>query len=417
MPFGVLGILFLLGIVGFVMRLGDDRTQWGYYAATFSFLFTTTQTAPLVSVALRLAKNHWRRPLARASELFAVVGLFNLLFFIPLLLVLPSLEGRHTIWILSPNYTPHVFDTLALVALVICGLGLLWTGAIPDFAAARDRGTHRHRLYTRLALGWQGTVSQWKIQRVLLGFLGAFYFMMIIFVHYLISSDFSMGLVPGWVDSIYPTFHALSGLQAAVATMLVTMFILRTVGGYREYLSMESFWGLSKLLLALSLLWFYFWWSAFITFWYGRQPIEQDVIQLTMFGPYRLAFVVAFLFCFVFAVGLLIWNPLRKSPAALAAIATMILIGGFFDRIRLYVASWSVENVTAHELEAVPNTIRPGLPDYFIMVGGVAGALLVYLLASRIVPVVSMWEMKELKLYQVPRQFLRRRVVTLGKPE
>ena len=421
---GVLALLFLLGVVGFVLRLDDDRTKWGYYAATFSFLFTTAQTAPLVSVALRLVKNHWRRPLARASELFAVVGVFNLVFLIPLLVLLPSLEGRRTIWInwALPdrpgiyNYTPHIHDTLLLVGLVVCGLGLLWAAAIPDFAAARDQRGGRG-LYARLALGFRGTVRQWRLQRGLLGFLGAFYFMAIIFSHYLVSADFSMGLVPGWVDSIYPTFHALTGLQAAVATMLVTMYLLRTVGGYGEYLSMESFWGLSKILLALSLLWFYFWWSGFFLFWYGRQPIEQNILQLVMFGPYLWAFVLAFLFCVIFAVGLLIWNPIRKSPGALAAIATMILVGTFFDRIRLYVSSWSVEEVTAHELEHVPGVIPPDLPDVLIMVGGIAGALLVYLLAARVVPVISIWEMRELRLYQVPRQFLRRRVVNLGKPD
>ena len=416
----VLAAVFLLGVVGFILKLGQDRTQWGYYAATFSYLFTVAQTAPVVSVAMRLAKNHWRRPLARASELFAVVGLFNLLLFIPLLILLPSIEGRNTIWILgvwpSRFYTPHIFDTLMLVGLVVLGLLFLWTAAVPDFAAARDQRGGQGR-YAFLAMGWQGTVRQWRVQRALLGLLGGLYFMDVLTTHFLIASDFSMGLVPGWVDSIYPAFHAITGLQAAVAVTIVTMFLLRTVGGYREYLPMESFWGLSKILLALSLMWFYFWWSAFITFWYGRMPVEQNIVQLIMFGPYRPFFVTAFLFCCIFAIGLLIWNPLRKSPAALAAIATMILVGGFFDRMRLYVSSWSLATTTDHTLTTVPAAIWPQVPDLLVIAGGLAGAVLVYLLATRIVPVMSIWEMKELRLYQVPRQLVRRRMLSLGKPD
>lgn len=419
----LLSLLFVGGIVGFALRFGDDRSQFGYYAATFAFLFTAGQTAPLVSVALRMAKNHWRRPLARASELFAVVGLFNLIIFIPLMMILPSIEGRHTIWIDRAlhdrpefyAYSPHIFDTLGMVGLVLCGLGLLWVGAIPDFASARDQRGGRG-LYSRLALGFHGTVRQWRIQRGLLGFLGAFYFMAIMWTHFLISTDFSMGLVPGWVDSIYATFHALTGLQAALASVLIAMYMLRTIGGYGEYLPMESFWGLSKILLATSLLWFYFWWSGFFLFWYGRMPSELSIIELVMFGPYIWAFIVAFLFSVIFAVALLIWNPIRKSPGALAGISTMILIGLFFDRIRLYVSSWSVEDSTAHELH-VPDVVVPGLPDILIIIGFISGAILMYLLAARLIPVISIWEMRELRLYQVRRKFLRREVVSLGKPE
>lgn len=414
----LLGGLLVLGIVGLIMRLDSETTKLGYYAATFSFLFTTTQTAPLVSVAFRLAKNHWRRPIARASELFAIVGLFNLLIFIPLMIALPSTEGRWTIWIQAASWSPHVFDTMMLISLVLCGLGLLWAGAIPDFASLRDR--NGSKIHSMLAMGWQGTVRQWKVQRGFLGFLGAFYFMGIIWTHYVISSDFSMSLVPGWVDSIYPTFHALSGLQAALATMLVTAYILRRFGGYKEYIPMETFWGMSKIFVATSLLWFYFWWSAFITYWYGRMEGEQAVLQLINFGPYLYAWVIAFLFCFVFAVFLLIWNPIRKSPGALASIAVMVLIGCFFDRIRLFVSSWSVSDLRdKHHLyvKDLPDTVLPETPDIMIMVGFIAGAVLVYMLASRIVPVMSIWEMRELRLYQRAGTLVRKKVMILGKPE
>ena len=122
----VAGILFVLGIIGFVARAIDDgfgdHAPWGYYAAIFSFLFMVTGAAPLASVAFRFTKSHWRRPLSRVSELFAVVGVLNILMFIPLMLVLPSinnpnigveeLEIRRTIWFEVPIGAPHVWDFL-----------------------------------------------------------------------------------------------------------------------------------------------------------------------------------------------------------------------------------------------------------------------------------------------------------------
>ena len=93
----VSGLLLLLGIVGFVARVTlsgfDDHGPWGYYMAIFSFVFMVTSTAPLAGVVFRITKSHWRRPLSRISELFALVGFFNVLMFIPLMMVLPPIKN------------------------------------------------------------------------------------------------------------------------------------------------------------------------------------------------------------------------------------------------------------------------------------------------------------------------------------
>ena len=266
----VLAALFALGIVGFVVRaVGDGfsdaaRPQWGYYAATFAFLLATVGTAPVVAVALRWTKNHWRRPLSRASELFALVGVLNVLWFIPLIILMPPVNladpsgvkalevgvDRRTIWFEVPIGAPIWWDIFAVIGLVICGLAILWVSARPDMAALAERGAGwRTRLLSRLSMGWRGSERQWKLQAASLAMLGAFYFMLLIFVHTLVSLDFALSLVPGWKDSIFAPYHALTGIQAAGGTVLVTLFVMRTFGGYREYISVDPFWSLGKVLL------------------------------------------------------------------------------------------------------------------------------------------------------------------------
>jgi len=261
-----LGILVALGIIGFIIKVADgfdDRKDWGYYAAIFAFLFTTTQSALLVSITMRMAKAHWRRPLARVSEFFAIVGLFNLLVFLPLLWTLPPIEDRNSIWFEWPWGAPKLMDTLSMVFLVANGLALLWVSSIPDLALAAQRYTGKRRNLARLlSLQWQGTVRQWKILQAGQGLLGAFYFLFLIFVHFIIASDFAMSMVPGWVDAIFPPFQALSGLQTGIASVMVALFLVRKFGGYERYIYMEQFWALSKLLIALTLLWFYFWFAG-----------------------------------------------------------------------------------------------------------------------------------------------------------
>ena len=425
----VLGALLILGIVGFVMRLRDgvsDPSVWGYYAALFAFILTTAQAAPIVAIAPRIAKAHWRRPISRAAELFAVVGLFNLLIFIPMLWVLPGLDdGRRSLWFFGeldvPAHLPQIMATLALIGLTLVGLALLWVSALPDLAALRDSSTGgRQRWYARLARGWHGTSAQWNMQNHRLGILGAFYFMMMVFVHFLISVDFVMALVPGWIDALFPATQAHNALQAGVATVIITMFLLRRFGGYGEYIGLDQFWGLGKLLFALSLLWFWFWFSSFIVMWYGAKPGEQGVLDLMTVGPYLPVFMAAFILLFLVPLFTMIWNPLRKSIWGPTIIAVSVLIGALLDKIRIYVSAYSVTDMEDKHLllvDQVPTANLPALADVFIWAGGLAGLALVFILASRLIPAVSIWEQTELLLYKIHRPFHRTEFVVLGKKD
>ncbi len=418
----VFGLLFVGGVVGFIMRAAQsgfsDWTAWGYHAAITTYILLTFQAAPVLAFALRAAKGHWRRPVSRIAELFAIVGIFNLILLLPLLLVIPPIYGeRKTFWFemdwLLPFHPPSFFLFFAMLSLVICGLGLLYLVALPDIAAARDM---KGGLYRGLARGWVGTPRQWKMLKSGANILGAFYLMTFVFVSTLFAMDLSETLVPGWKDAIYPAFHTMSGLQGAVASTLVAMAILRYFGGLRDYLHMEQFWALSKPLLATSLLWFYMWWATFITYWYGRTPAEQNVLQLLMFGPYFVPFALSFTLKFLIPLLFLIWNRVRMSILGPTLIACSILIGDVFEFIRLYVGPFTVTQF-GHMLEEVPHGRAPDVADILFMLGAVSGAILTYLIAAKIIPVFSLWDGKEGLLLTRVQPYQKTEVLVIGKPE
>ncbi|GBD11657.1 hypothetical protein HRbin23_01328 [bacterium HR23] len=344
-----------------------------------------------------------------------------MLSFLPLVWVIPSGEGRNTIWIVSgvrqgwPPGAPVAYDLLTLVMVALGGVTLLWIASIPDLAALRDRG--RRGWTALLALGWQGTLRQWQVHKAALGVAGGLYFIAYVGGSIVVASDLVLSFVPGWKDSIFPAYHALSGLQSGLALVVLTAFILRTVGGYRRYFQVDQFWGAAKLLLALSLLWAYFQWSAFLTFWYGRTPTEQNLQHLLYFGPYRPLFVASLFLNWLVPLFAFIIGPVRRSILGPSLVSLSILVGTFFDRIRLYVGAWSVPDPTGHAFEHVPPAVAPSPADYLILIGGLAGALALYLLAVRFFLPLSVWEMKELTFLRVVKPFLKTRVVVLAKPE
>ncbi|MBI4197940.1 MAG: hypothetical protein HY533_02380 [Chloroflexi bacterium] len=423
----ILGALFLLGVAGFVARAlqdgFDDRLPWGYFAATVAYLMTTAGTAPLIVIGMRAVKAHWHRPLARIGELYGASTVLILAMFIPLLFLIPSAVNRRTLYFQSDGTgvpgtlgripgAPQVYDLVLLAALVAAGVGLLWVSSRADRAVVRD---HKGQSPGN----WRGLLRQWKVHKVGLGLLGATYFLAAIGFISLYSIDFSMALVPGWRDAIYPAFQSISGLQGGLATVLVTMYLLRKYGHFEQYIHMEHFWAPSKILLALCLLWFYFGWSTLIIYWYGRQPVERDVLQLLMFGPYEWFFYGAFLLCFVAPFTTLLWNSVRKSTTGPALAAAFILVGNLFDKLRLYAGSWSVPNeqINFHGLEGVPLVHYPDLLDVLMVVGGISGALFLFLWMARRTPVISLWEMSEGLRLRVVRPFLRTRLTVIGKSE
>ncbi len=426
----IFGGLLVLGIVGFVIRAAKDGfdtyTPWGYLMAAFAFLLTTAMSAPLFSITQRMVRSHWRRPLARMSELFAVVGILATLMFIPLILMLPAAKGRRTIWF-GWSATPHVTDMLAVAFLALLGLAILYVASLPDLAASRQHATGaRKRLLDRLIfINWKGTDRQWAVHRAALIAMGAMYFLFLVFVHTIIASDFAEAMVPGWKDAIFPAFQALSGLQSAVASTVLALFLLYKLGGVKDYIHRDQFWGASKLLLPLSLLWVYFWFSGFIIYWYGRQPVEQHILRTFMFEAYRVPFLLAFFLCFLVPFLILMWNFVRKSMVGPAIVSVLILFGALFDKIRIYVASFSIADarpealgdVHPKPLLEVVKPVLPGFADVFMVVGAIGGAIFLYLLAMKVVPVISMWEIKEGMLYRRTRKFLKTHIMVMGKPE
>ena len=239
--------------------------------------------------------------------------------------------------------------------------------------------------------------------------------MLFMLVQTLISSDLSAGLLPGYKDAIFPAFQTLQGLQGSVAIVLITMFIVRNAGGYQRYIGVDQFWALSKPLLAFSLLWFYFWWSTFITLWYGRMPGEQELLKFLMFKTYLVPFLFAFFLNFLIPLLALMWNPVRKSILGPTLVAVGILVGSMFNQVRMYVSAFSVEDPTTHILESLPPIQLPELPDILIMVGAVAAPALLFMLVSKIIPVISIWDVTEgLPLSQV-RDYLGRKVRVIAK--
>ena len=425
-------VLAALGVVGFVLRATADGFgspgPWGYYAGAFSFVFMVTGAAPLAAVAFRFTKSHWRRPLSRISEMFALLGVVNVILFIPLMLALPpilnpnqqghDLEVRRTLWFEVPIGAPYWWDFLCFVGLAVCSLAILWLSARPDMAQARHTATgFRRALYGLLAGGWYGTKKQWNGQKAGLALLGAWYFMFLIFVQFIFVTQYAMSMVPGWKDSVLPPMYTVMSFQTALALILIVLFIMRRWGGYEGYIGKSPFWSASKILLGLTLLWTYHLFAFFITYWYGRLEFEQNIIRYVFVQPYLPLFLANMLFSFLTPFLMLIWNPLRRSDWGPTLAGCSALLGSLLFNLRTFGAAFNTGEHYEFALSRVPAAVWPDLWDICIIIGALGLVALVYLIAAKLLPLMSIWEIKEGAKYQKMDTLMKGEYLVLAKPE
>ena len=87
----LLSALSLMGLIGLIVKIStgfNNPSDWGYYVTFVAYLLTTVQAAPMVAIAPFIAKGHWNRPISKIAQLFAPLGLINLILLFLGLLVL-----------------------------------------------------------------------------------------------------------------------------------------------------------------------------------------------------------------------------------------------------------------------------------------------------------------------------------------
>jgi molybdopterin-containing oxidoreductase family membrane subunit len=423
----ILGILGIVGIVALVLKWidqGDDSTKWGYVAALVSFLLAITGGAPMVAMAPVMAKANWVRPVTRLAALFSFGGVVTVVMLIPLVALLPPLlvDGarRRSIWFQAPDYSPHFWSVLGLVLLLFTGLMLFYSAAIPDFASMRDHSTGwRQRWGKRLARGWVGTDVQWRTLRMRIGMFGTFYFLILVFVTFLISTDFGQSVIPGSRDAIYPMSLTISSFQGGVAALVIALYFSRRFMKLEKYIHLDAFWSLGRLLFALTLLWVYFFYSSFIVFWYGRSENDIATLDLLIRGPMIYAFIAGALLIWFVPWWILIWNRVRRGTTAMVIGSFIILIGLFLDRVRFFVPAWSVPQDRIHEkwLTEIPETYFPNVFDVLIVIGGISLAAVIVMLMTRVIPVLSVWQVQEFNLLAKPIRYIRGHATLVAKPD
>jgi Ni/Fe-hydrogenase subunit HybB-like protein len=399
---GVLVAIGLAGIAAFLYQVysgmgvaGITRPVfWGFYITNFVFWIGISHAGTLISAILRLVNAGWRRPVTRCAEAItvfalAIGGQFPVihlgrpwLFF----WLIPYPTERH-IW---PNFrSPLLWDFLAITTYITGSLTFLLLPIIPDWATVRDRSTGlRKRIYTILALGWQGTAREWHRLEIAMRIMAVAIIPVAVSVHTIVSWDFAMALVPMWHSTMFGPYFVAGAIFSGIAALIIAMALLRKFLHLEEYLKPIHFDNLGKLLLLMSLLWLYFVFAERLTVWYGNETSEMAAFWWIQRGKFAGLFWIMVFCNFLIPFPILAIKKLRTITGTVIASSTVV-VGMWLERFLIVVPPL--------ERKYLPydwGSYRPTWVEITIMIGTAAGMVLLYVLFAKFVPIISIWEFK-----------------------
>jgi len=375
-------IYYGLGVTGMAQPV-----TWGFYIINFVFFIGISHAGTLISAILRLSKAEWRRPITRMAEVITAIVL--------------AIGGLHPILDLGrPDRMTHLFyngrlqspllwDIVSITAYFTASTVYLFIPMIPDIAILRDRGVKPRWLYEFLSWGWQGTEQQHKVLDRAMNILMVVVIPIAISVHTIISYIFAMTVQPGWHSTIFGPYFVVGAIFSGIAAILVLMIVFRKVFHLERYLKLIHFNYLSVLLLVMSLLWFYFTFSEYLTGFYGHEPNEMRVFWYKFSGAYAPYFWTMVTCNFLVPLILLSNRKTRTIPGILIA-SISVIIGMWLERLIIVVPS-----LANPRLPYPTGVYIPSLTEWTMFLGGVSVFILGYMMFARFFPVISIWEIQE----------------------
>lgn len=395
-------ILSGIGITGL-----NRSVMWGPYIANLIYFIGIGHAGTFISAALRMMNMDFRRPIARAAETVTLFGLAVAALF-PIIHVgrvwklfyMVPIPNQRDLW---PNFHSALFwDMTAITTYIIGSTLFMYIALLPDFAMARDHTIGwRQRLYGALSMGWRGTINQWHRLESVSNIL-AFVIVPVMFsVHTGVSWNLSMSVQPGWHSSIFGPFFVVGALYSGVAAVIIVMIIVRKAMGMGYFIREQHFNAMGVFLMILTIAWIYFYFAEWITNWYGNLPPEV-AIQRQLTGPLA-PFFYLMLFCNIVVPLATLWSRrIRTNLPAMLVIALFIQVGMYIERILIVAGMLSRSELPFNWVDYVPRA-----PEILITVGSLAALAVMYMLFTRIAPIIPVWEVYEGQAMQSSRRIGR----------
>jgi Ni/Fe-hydrogenase subunit HybB-like protein len=391
---GIIAILYTIWVGIGTWNL--NRTiGWGWDITNFVWWIGIGHAGTLISAILLLFRQKWRTGVNRAAEamtIFAVMcaGLFPLIHMGRIWLgffIFPYPNTRGPLWV---NFnSPLLWDVFAISTYLTVSLLFWYTGLVPDFATIRDRSKGiRKTIYNFLSFGWTGSAKHWQRWEALSLILAGLATPLVLSVHTIVSFDFATSVIPGWHTTIFPPYFVAGAVFSGFAMVLTLMLIVRKVLNLEDYITLNHVESMNKIIvLKGSIVGVAYLTELFIS-WYSGYVYEQSAFYNRAVGIYWWSYF-GMMFCNVISPQMFWSKKLRRNVTFTFFMSIIINIGMWFERFVIIATTLARDYLPSSWSYYVPSLTEIG-----IYVGTFGLFFTLFLLFTRVAPVIAIAEVK-----------------------
>ena len=403
--FGIasLWLFILLFAVSYLLYRGvgiwgvNIPVGWGFAIVNFVWWIGIGHAGTLISAILLLLRQPWRNSINRFAEamtLFAVAcaGLFPVLHLGRPWLAYWLFPYPNTMNVWPQFRSPLVWDVFAVSTYFTISLIFWFVGLIPDLATLRDRALNRwtRMIYGFLAMGWRGSARHWKRYESAYLLLAGLATPLVLSVHTVVSFDFAVALVPGWHSTIFPPYFVAGAIYSGFAMVLILAIPIRYFYGLEDFVTKRHLENSGMIMLATGLIVAYGYIMETFLAWYGGNTYDKFLVWNRMHGPYW--WVYAILVTTNVLIPQVLWiKRVRTSTLWLFLISLDVLVGMWAERFVIVVISLHRDFLTSSW-----GMYYPTRWDWFTFLGSVGLFFACMFLFLRILPMISIFEMRTL---------------------
>jgi molybdopterin-containing oxidoreductase family membrane subunit len=396
-------VMVLLYAIAWLLLMGigiwgvNNPVGWGFAIINFVWWIGIGHAGTLISAILLLLRQEWRTSINRFAEamtLFAVAcaGIFPLLHVGRPWLAYWLLPYPNTMGLWPQFRSPLVWDVFAVFTYATVSLLFWYVGLIPDLATLRDRAQNRlaRALYGILAMGWRGSAMHWYRYQTTYLLLAGLATPLVISVHTVVSFDFAVSILPGWHTTIFPPYFVAGAIYAGFAMVLTLAIPLRAIYRLEDFITMRHLQNMALIVLATGLIVVYGYMMEIFMAWYGGNPYEAAMVSNRFTGPYAPLYW-ALLVCNALIPQMLWFRRVRTNVFALFGVAMVVNVGMWLERFIIV--------VTSLHRDFLPSSWGMYYPtgwDWALLVGTIGLFFALLFLFVRFLPMISIFEMREL---------------------
>jgi Ni/Fe-hydrogenase subunit HybB-like protein len=381
-----------VGIWGINIPIG-----WGFAIVNFVWWIGIGHAGTLISAILLLLRQQWRTSINRFAEamtLFAVAcaGMFPLLHMGRPWLFYWLTPYPNAMWLWPQFRSPLVWDVFAVSTYATVSLLFWYVGLVPDLATLRDKATNKisKMIYGVFALGWRGSAVHWSRYETASLLLAGLATPLVVSVHTVVSFDFSVGQVAGWHTTIFPPYFVAGAIYSGFAMVLTLGIPIRKFYHLEDFITMRHLNIMAKVMLATGLIVAYGYLIEFFMAYYSGNPFDKFLVFNRLHGPYAF-FYWMLLTCNIFIPQLLWFRSIRLNVGILFVISLIVNAGMWLERFVIVVIS-----LHRDFLPSSWGMYYPTRWDWATYVGTIGLFLTLIFLFVRFLPVISIYEMRQL---------------------